>query len=141
MIFSPTKDQVRQFFCESRRKQRDNLPLDGAEVIAADVIAMHPEYHALLDDPEVAIAGEWTPEQGTMNPILHLSLHMALFEQISVDSPPGVRAIYEQQAAKLGDAHEALHRLLECLGETVWHAQQPGGIFDTEAYLERLRKL
>ena len=76
-----------------------------------------------------------------MNPMLHLSLHMALLEQLSVDSPPGIRAIFEQQAAKLGDAHEALHRLLECLGETVWHAQQPGGIFDTEAYQERLRKL
>ena len=120
MIFTPTKDQVRQFFCESRRKQRDNLPLDGAEIIAADVIAMHPEYHALLDDPEAAMAGEWTPEKGTMNPMLHLSL---------------------LQATKQGDAHEALHRLLECLGETVWHAQQPGGVFDTEAYLERLRKL
>ena len=51
MIFTPTKDQVRHFFCEARRKQRDRLPLDGAEVLAADVIALHPEYHALLDDP------------------------------------------------------------------------------------------
>ena len=85
MIFTPTKDQVRQFFCESRRKQRENLPLDGAEIIAADVIALHPEYHALLDDPEAAIAGEWTPEQGTMNPMLHLSLHLALFEHADGD--------------------------------------------------------
>lgn len=76
-----------------------------------------------------------------MNPMLHLSLHMALAEQLSVDSPPGIRAAFEKQAVKQGDAHEALHRLLECLGETVRHAQQPGGVFDTEAYLERLRKL
>ena len=141
MIFTPTKDQVRHFFCEARRKQREHLPLDGAEALAADVIALHPEYHALLDDPEAALAGAWTPEQGTMNPMLHLSLHMALLEQLSVDSPPGIRVIFEQQAAKFGDTHEALHRLLECLGETVWHAQQPGGTFDTNAYLERLRKL
>lgn len=141
MIFTPTKDQVRQFFCEARRKQREHLPLDGSEAVAADVITLHPEYHTLLDDPEATLAGVWTPEQGTMNPMLHLALHMALLEQISVDSPPGIRGIFELQAAKLSDTHEALHRLLECLGETVWHAQQPGGIFDTEAYLERLRKL
>lgn len=141
MIFTPTKDQVRQFFCDSRRKQRDNLPLDGAELIAADVIALHPEYHALLDDPESALAGVWTPEQGTMNPMLHLSLHMALAEQLSVDSPPGIREAFNKLSAKYHDSHEALHQLLECLGETVWHAQQPDGVFDTQAYIERIHKL
>ena len=42
MIFTPTKDQVRHFFCEARRKQRDRLPLDGAEAIAAECLAGLP---------------------------------------------------------------------------------------------------
>src|SRR6185369_4603152 len=104
----------------------DRLPLVGAEVAAADLAARHPEYHALLADPNAAVEQEWTPEGGQMNPFLHLSLHLAIHEQVSIDQPPGIRLAFEQLRAKLGQ-HEAEHVLLECLGETIWQAQRQGG--------------
>lgn len=139
MLFNPTREQVRQFFCDAWKKHLDRLPLVGAEVAAADLAARHPEYHALLADPNAAVEQEWTPEGGQMNPFLHLSLHLAIHEQVSIDQPPGIRLAFEQLRAKLGQ-HEAEHVLLECLGETIWQAQRQGGAMDALAYVEAIRR-
>lgn len=139
-MFNPSRDQVRQFFCDSWRKDQEGRPLVGAETIAVDVIRQHPEYHPLLSDGEGALAREWTPEGGEMNPFLHLSLHLAVEEQLSIDQPFGIRAAFEALCRRLDDPHEARHRLLECLGEAVWRAQQAGNTLDLEAYLESIRR-
>lgn len=138
-MFNPSREQVRQFFCEAWRKYRERLLLEGAEVTAADLILEHPEYHALLEDPTAAIEREFTPEGGQMNPFLHLSLHLAVAEQISIDQPRGIRAIYQTLRARL-DVHDAEHAILECLGEALWRAQRQGGGIDAAAYLECLRR-
>lgn len=139
-MFNPSREQVRQFFCESWRKHRERLILEGAEAVAADLIAEHPEYHALLENPEAAIEQEFTPENGQMNPFLHLSLHLAIADQLSIDQPPGIRAAYEALRKRL-DVHDAEHALMECLGETIWRAQREGGPMDAEQYLESLRRI
>ena len=139
-MFNPSREQVRQFFCESWRKHRERLILEGAEAVAADLIAEHPEYHALLENPEAAIEQEFTPENGQMNPFLHLSLHLAIADQLSIDQPPGIRAAYEALRKRL-DVHEAEHEIMECLGETIWRAQREGGPMDAEQYLESLRRI
>lgn len=138
-MFNPSRDQVRQFFCEAWRKHRERLPLVGAELAAADLAARHPEYQPLLDDPDGALTGEWTPEGGQMNPFLHLSLHLAIHEQVSIDQPPGIRAAFDALRAKM-EAHAAEHVLLECLGETIWRAQREGGQMDAADYVDRIRR-
>ncbi|MCM8597388.1 MAG: DUF1841 family protein [Candidatus Accumulibacter sp.] len=138
-MFNPSREQVRHFFCEAWRKHRARLPLEGAEVTAADLILEHPEYHALLENPAAAIEREFTPEGGQMNPFLHLSLHLAIAEQISIDQPRGIRAIYQALRARL-DVHDAEHAILECLGEALWRAQRQGGGIDATAYLDCLRR-
>jgi hypothetical protein len=138
-MFNPSRDQVRQFFCTAWRKHRERLPLVGAEVAAADLAARHPEYHPLLDDAEDALTQEWTPEGGQMNPFLHLSLHLAIHEQLSIDQPPGIRAAFETLRAKM-ELHAAEHVLLECLGETIWRAQREGQPMDAMAYVEQIRR-
>lgn len=138
-MFNPSRNQVRQFFCTAWRKHRERLPLVGAEVTAADLAARHPEYHPLLDDAEDALAQEWTPEGGQMNPFLHLSLHLAIHEQLSIDQPHGIRAAFEALRAKM-EPHAAEHVLLECLGETIWRAQREGQPMDAMAYVEQIRR-
>lgn len=133
-MFNPSREQVRQFFCEAWRKHRERLPLEGAEVTAADLIEHHPEYQALLENPQAAIEQEFTPDGGQMNPFLHLSLHLAIADQISIDQPPGIRAAYHALRARL-DVHEAEHTILECLGETLWRSQSEGKPLDAVAYL------
>ena len=138
-MFNPSREQVRLFFCEAWRKHRERLPLQGAEVTAADLIGQHPEYHVLLENAEAAVEQEYTPEGGQMNPFLHLSLHLAIADQISIDQPPGIRAAYQALRQRL-EVHDAEHAVMECLGETLWRAQRAGGAMDGESYLECVRR-
>ena len=138
-MFNPTREQVRRFFCDAWKKHLDRLPLVGAEVTAADIALRHPEYHALLTDAETAVNKDWVPEGGEMNPFLHLSLHLAIHEQISIDQPPGIRLAFEQLRARM-EPHAAEHVLLECLGETIWKAQRNGQAMDAAAYVDAVRR-
>ena len=138
-MFNPSREQVRRFFCEAWRKHRARLPLEGAEATAADLIEQHAEYHALLENPDAAVDQEFTPEGGQMNPFLHLSLHLAIADQISVDRPAGIRAAYQALRQRL-EVHDTEHALLECLAETLWRAQREGATMDAEQYLECVRR-
>lgn len=137
-MFTPNRDDVRNFFAEAWRKHRERAVLEGLESLAADIVAAHPEYQALLEGPAEALAREFTPEGGEVNPFLHLSLHLAIAEQLSIDQPPGIAAAYRHLAATQ-EPHDALHVLLDCLGEAVWRASREGRL-DHEAYLECIRR-
>jgi hypothetical protein len=115
--------------------------LTPLENIAGDWIQEHPEYHLLLVDPEGALAQDFTPERGETNPFLHLSMHLSISEQISIDQPPGIKAIAESLTKKLGSEHLAQHRIMECLGQVLWEAQRNGGQLQPEKYLEALKRL
>lgn len=139
-MFNPSRDQARRFFVEAWRKHGERLPLTPMEHVAAEIVAMHPEYHDLLGDAERALALDFTPEGGQLNPFLHLSLHLAVAEQLSIDQPPGIVAAFHGLTLRKANRHDALHEVLECLGETVWRAQRDGTQPDGEAYLECLRR-
>ncbi len=138
-MFNPTRDQVRQFFCTAWRKHRQGGVLEGAETTAIDLIAEHPEYHALLEDEQAALEKEFTPEGGQMNPFLHLSLHLAIAEQISIDQPHGIKAAYFA-LRRTREVHDAEHDVMECLGDTLWRSQRNNAPLDGEAYLECVRR-
>ena len=138
-MFNPSREQVRQFFCESWRKYRERQILEGAEATAADLITEHPEYHALLENPQAAVEQEFTPEGGQMNPFLHLSLHLAIAEQISIDQPRGIKAAYLALRQKM-EVHDAEHAIMECLGEAIWRSQREKAPMDGEAYLDCVRR-
>ena len=139
-MYSPSREQARRFFIDTWGRYRQGEPLSGLEQTALEAILLHPEYHALLDDPESALDRDFAPESGQLNPFLHLSLHLAVEEQLSIDQPPGIRARYERLAARTGSAHDAKHAVLECLGETIWEAQRSGKPPDERAYMECLER-
>jgi hypothetical protein len=139
-VFNPTRDQVRAFFFETWRKHRAGEPLAGLESTALAVVLEHPEYQPILADPARYALRDWTPEDGAVNPFLHLSLHLAIEEQRSIDQPPGIAALLGELAGRQGSSHAAAHAALECLGETLWRAERDGRPPDAEAYLECLRR-
>ena len=139
-MFNPSRDDARRFLVAAWQKRRDRLPATPLETLAADLVTMHPEYQALLDEGDAALAREWTPEDGQANPFLHLSLHLAIAEQLQIDQPPGIRAAFETLAAKRGDVHAALHDILDCLGETLWRAQRDRAPPDGAAYLDCIQR-
>ena len=138
-MFTPSSHDVRRFFCEALRKQRAGDILSPMDALAADWIEQHPEYHDALSDVDAAIARDYSVEGGQANPFLHLSMHLSIAEQISIDQPPGIRAACQALTHKLG-AHEAHHQVMECLGEMIWKSQRDSSPPDTAAYIDCVRK-
>ena len=137
-MFNPSRDQVRQFFTDTWRKHRQEEILSPLEAIALDWILEHPEYHRDLESVE-AIAANYTVEAGRTNPYLHLSMHLAIAEQLSIDQPPGIREAYQRLSART-DPHQAAHEIMECLGQVVWEAQRNGKPLDSDTYLDLIRR-
>ena len=138
-MFTPSSHDVRRFFCEAFRKQRAGEILSPMDAIAVDWITLHPEYSELLSDPDTALTRDYSVEGGQANPFLHLSMHLSIAEQVSIDQPPGIRDACAALSERLG-AHEAHHQIMECLGEMLWTAQRAGLQPDGVVYVECVRK-
>lgn len=139
-MFAPSQEDVRRFFCQCYLKWRDQLPMTPLEALACDWISSHPEYHRDLSDEQSAIDRVYEVSEGRENPFLHLSMHLSIAEQISIDQPRGIKQAYELLSAKLGSSHSAYHVIMDCLGEMIWASQRSGLPPDGLAYLEAIRR-
>jgi Domain of unknown function (DUF1841) len=139
-MFQPSQHDVRRFFCEVYRKTRAAELVTPIEAMAAPWVDAHPEYHAELADAQAALAASYTVQEGRTNPFLHLSMHLSISEQLSIDQPSGIRQAFDLLAARLGSAHEAQHQVMECLGEMIWASQRSGLPPDGQAYLQCVRR-
>ncbi len=139
-MFNPSRDEARRFLIDAWAKQRTGQPLTALEDVAATLIAMHPEYHPTLEHPDRHVERDYAPESGDINPFLHLSLHLAVAEQLAIDQPPGIRAQFARLKEARGDEHAALHAVLECLGEVIWSAQRLRAAPDAALYLDCLAR-
>jgi hypothetical protein len=140
-LFNPSREEVRQFFCEAWAKQINSGILTPLESIAARWMVEHPEYHEILGQLEAAQATDYTPEKGQTNPFLHLAMHLSITEQVQIDQPIGIREISRQLMMKLDSEHEAQHRMMECLGQVLWQAQRDGAPPDMQVYIESIKAL
>ena len=139
-MFNPTREQVRQLFFDTWRKYCQKEILSGIETIALEVILLHPEYHPLLDNSEHYRDKDYFPEMGETNPFLHMSMHVAIKEQLSIDQPIGIRKKFELLLKKTGNEHDATHLIIECLAEMMWQAQRNQTTPDAQIYFDCLDK-
>ncbi|MBW8314735.1 MAG: DUF1841 family protein [Thiobacillus sp.] len=140
-MFNPSQADVRRFFCSVHAKCLGEQPMEAIETLAGQWIAEHPEYHAELSDVDAALARLGEPGSGTSeNPFLHLSMHLSISEQCSIDQPPGIRQAVELLAARRGDLHAAHHEVMECLGTMLWESQRAGRPPDGQAYIDQVRR-
>jgi hypothetical protein len=140
-MFGGDRDQMRQVFFDSWRKLQAGDEMEPLEQMVSSVVREHPEYHAMLSDPESGVTKEYLPEGGESNPFLHMAMHISLLEQISTDRPAGVSELYRRLCQRLGDEHAADHQLMECLGRMLWEAQSNNRMPDERAYLDCIRRL
>jgi hypothetical protein len=139
MFGNASRDELRRRYVHAWQRRLQGLPLEPVDAQIADVIALHPEYHDLLESPD-ALAQDFSVERGAVNPFLHMGLHLGLREQLATNRPAGIVAVHRQLAQRHG-AHEAEHRMVDALAETLWEAQRAGRAPDEQAYLERLQRL
>ena len=139
-MFSQDRAKLREGFVVAWRKHLQSQPLTPLEAQIVDVVQLHPEYHAVLDNPE-SVHADFAPGSGQSNPYLHMAMHLTLREQKDTDRPPGVRVALLRLKRRLGDAHAAEHVAMECLSEVLWTSQSTGRAPDDKAYLNALRQL
>jgi Domain of unknown function (DUF1841) len=134
-----SRDQLRLAYAQAWAKHLARSPLAPLEAQIVDVIAAHPEYQRIVADADTAIGFEQNTSLAADNPFLHMGLHLAVREQLSIDRPPGVRELHGRLQARYGDAHLAEHALMEALGEELWKAQREGRAPDERHYLALVR--
>jgi hypothetical protein len=140
VIFAQDRQALRRMFFEAWRKARAGGIMQPLEVQIAEIVGEHPEYHAVLEQPEdAALDRDYQPEAGEANPFLHMALHIAVREQLATDRPYGIQHAFHALLARVQDRHAAEHVLLECLAETLWESQRAGVPPDEQAYLARVR--
>ena len=141
MFAGQDRGQTREVFFRAWRAHREGHPLEGVEKLIVQVVLRHPEYHSLLEHPEPARERDYFPESGQTNPFLHLGMHIAIEEQLSIDQPRGIRGYYQKILMRLPDEHAAQHHMMECLGEMLWQANQQATAPQETVYLDCLKRL
>ena len=141
-MFAQTREEVRAHFLAVWQKMTAKSPMEPIEALLADVIERHPEYHTLLNRPDEAMNADFTDEASGVNPFLHMSLHVAIREQLQTDRPAGVVSTYRALAEKRRlDPHAIEHRMMECLSASLVEAQRRAAAPDEAAYLDCLRSV
>jgi hypothetical protein len=135
MLIQPSQADVRRFFCAVYAKARRQEPMEAIETLASLWIEDHPEHHAELSDVDAALQSMGTSTPGVTNAFLHLSMHLSISEQCSIDQPRGIRQAVELLAKKRNSVHLAHHEAMECLGKMIWESQRAGRPPDGEAYI------
>lgn len=141
MFFGQDRNQLRKVYFQSWDKFKKKQPMEPMESLIADLIGKHPEYHDFFDQIEQNQDRDFTPEMGQTNPFLHLGMHISIQEQLGTQRPPEIATLYQSLCKKTGDAHEAEHLMMDCLGEMLWSAQRNNQPPNETTYLECIRKL
>ena len=134
-MFSPSQADVRRFFCSVYSKTLAGTALEAIETIASQWMDEHPEYAADFADVDAALASMGEVQEGRTNPFLHLSMHLSISEQCSIDQPRGIRQAVELLTHKRNSLHQAHHEAMECLGKMLWESQQAGRPPEGDAYI------
>jgi hypothetical protein len=139
-MFGNNRNELRQVYLSCWQLKKNKLPMDPMQEVVANIVELHPEYHELLEN-EDSLDKDFSAETGESNPFLHMSMHIALHEQISTDRPEGIDDCYQKLCKLHGGAHDAEHAMMECLGEALWLAQRNKTSPDEKNYLNCLKKL
>ena len=139
-MFQPSQADVRKFFCAVYAKWHSAQPMDALETLASQWVAEHPEYHADFANEAVALEKMYDVEDGKTNPFLHLSMHLSVSEQCSIDQPRGIRQAVELLTARRDSLHDAHHETMEALGKMIWESQRSGRPPDGQAYIDAVQR-
>ena len=140
MLIQPSQADVRRFFCGVYAKAKTAVTLEPMEMLVSQWIDEHPEYHADFADAEAAVDKIYEVKDGKTNPFLHLSMHLTISEQCSIDQPRGIRQAVELLMAKRNSLHAAHHETMDCLGQMVWESQRAGRPPDGAAYIDCVQR-
>ncbi|MDC9726936.1 MAG: DUF1841 family protein [Candidatus Thioglobus sp.] len=135
MLYTQDRSEQRKFLANAWQKYLDKKILDPLEDQLTQVIELHPEYHQLINNTE----SDYFPEQGEVNPFLHINLHLSLREQLSINQPPGINEYYQTILNKVQDPHKAEHLMMDCIAQMIFSSQKNNTPMDHQAYIHCLK--
>ncbi len=135
MLYTQDRTEQRKILANAWQKFLNKQPLTPLEDQLAQVITLHPEYHALISNVDC----EYFPEQGEVNPFLHINLHLSLREQLSIDQPLGIKGYYQKILSKVKDPHEAEHHMMDCIAQMIFASQKNNQPMNHQAYIDCLK--
>jgi hypothetical protein len=139
-MFGQDRNAMRQVFFDAWQRAKNKQLLEPLQAMIVGIIEQHPEYHAIFDDADSSLDKDFNPGMGEANPFLHLSMHLAIQEQIGSQRPLNITDLYQRLSTKYGDTHQAEHKMMECLSEMIWQAQQNQTELDENIYLSCIQK-
>lgn len=135
------RNDTRKVFFDAWQKEIHSQPVTPLESIIIDVIKRHPEYQSIFSHQETFENFQLSQNSNQPNPFFHLSLHVAIIEQIQSDRPQGIRDIYKRLLNKYHDQTEAEHKMMEVLANLLHDAaQNPALMADDREYIDRLKR-
>ncbi len=136
MLFNQDRNEQRKFLAKSWDKYKNNQFLEPLEKELVAIIQIHPEYQKKIYN----IDSDYFLEQGEVNPFLHINLHLALREQLSINQPEGIKEIYSKLLNIHKDSHEVEHAMMDCITKMLFVLKQNNKPMDQELYIDCLRK-
>lgn len=131
MLYTQDRTGQRKFLTNAWQKFLDKKTLNPLEAQLIQVIEIHPEYHPLINNIQL----DYFPEQGEVNPFLHINLHLSLREQLSINQPIGIKNHYQKILTKIKDPHETEHRMMDCIAEMIFSSQKNNTPMNHQAYI------
>jgi hypothetical protein len=141
MLIQPSQADVRRFFCSVYAKALSGPAAGGYRDHSQPVDCRAPRIPRRAGGRGRGAAQHGgTPEEGKTNPFLHLSMHLSISEQCSIDQPRGIRQAVELLTHRRNSLHEAHHDTMECLGRMIWESQRAGRAPDGDAYIDCVQR-
>ena len=137
MFYTQNRSEQRQFLANAWQKFLDKKILTPLEHQLTQVIKNHPEYHQLIGNTK----SDFFPEQGEVNPFLHINLHLALQEQFSINQPHGIKEIYQKILKKSVDEHTAEHKMMDCIAQMIFLSQKNKTPMSHKNYIKCLKSI
>ena len=113
--------------------------LNDEDAMLVEALREHPEYYGVWD-----LVDELSDEeliQDGVNPILHVTIHQTVENQLAAKDPPVVHETLERLMRSGLSRHEAIHAIGSVLCEEIWEILSQDRPFDEERYERGLRQL
>ncbi|MCF6764448.1 DUF1841 family protein [Thiotrichales bacterium 19S3-7] len=139
MIYGNNRHSLRAQFFDAWKKYKKDMALTQLETEIVHVIIQHPEYHQVIDNPSKYEDYDYSPEAGKTNPFLHLSLHLAIRDQIKTDRPHGITHLFTEQLKNKLSQEQIEHQMMEVLADVIWQSQRTSQMPNETHYLDMLK--
>jgi hypothetical protein len=112
---------------------------DGEDAVLIKALREHPEYYEIWDRVDEPSDEELI--QDGVNPILHVTIHQTIENQLAAKDPPVVHETLERLMRSGLSRHEAIHAIGSVLSVEIWEILSQERPFDEERYERGLQQL